>query len=302
MNFLQTLVSDIGLTATELGLALLACALAISMGATLAKRQARAYKQHADENMQHHGHLPLVTFSDYGDMRFLHFGTPAVQGSMRISKPYEIHLDYVQRMMAWLLFVDLDRISNLSAMQLGLGAASLTKFCHHHLNMRTTAIELNPQVITICRRWFHLTENTANLKVIEADAGQFVSQHAEHEKIDVLQVDLYDQDAAQPVIDSEDFYRDCKRMLNSSGFMTVNIFGHASCYDESLRRITAAFGSESVWAFKPTLAGNLIVLAFAHPRSFNQSALIAQANAIQTRWQLPATKWLKELAPLQMAK
>jgi hypothetical protein len=49
--------------------------------------------------------LPEVNFSDYGDVRALHLGTPWIQGTMRMDQPYDIDLEYVQRMMAWLLFV-----------------------------------------------------------------------------------------------------------------------------------------------------------------------------------------------------
>ena len=91
--------------------------------------------------------LPEVNFSDYGDTRYLHLGTPWVQGSMKIDKPFDIDLEYVQRMMAWLLFTNIEQVNQRHAMQLGLGAAALTKFCHKHLRMHTTAIELNPQVV-----------------------------------------------------------------------------------------------------------------------------------------------------------
>jgi spermidine synthase len=50
--------------------------------------------------------LPEVNFSDYGNVRCLHLGTEWVQGSMLIDQPYDIELEYVQRMMAWLLFND----------------------------------------------------------------------------------------------------------------------------------------------------------------------------------------------------
>ena len=50
--------------------------------------------------------LPEVNFSDYGDIRYLHLGSVWVQGSMLMDRPYEIELEYVQRMMAWLLFVE----------------------------------------------------------------------------------------------------------------------------------------------------------------------------------------------------
>src|SRR5260221_2149934 len=54
--------------------------------------------------------------------------------------------------MGWLLFMEPASVAGRHAMQLGLGAAAITKFCHKKLRMRTTAIELNPQVLAVCRR------------------------------------------------------------------------------------------------------------------------------------------------------
>ncbi len=279
-------------TWADLAFGLTACVFALLIGVVLAKKQARAFSG------QRHGNLPEVNFFDYGDMRFLHLGTPAVQGSMKISKPFEIHLDYVQRMMAWLLFTNLDRVSQLHAMQLGLGAASLTKFCHSQLHMHTTAVELNPHVIETCRLWFNLPDDNAKLQVVLGDAGEVIRQDLWHEKIDILQVDLYDQDAACPVLDTEDFYRDCHRALTHDGCMTVNLFGRDARDDASLKKIAAVFGPDAVWAFKPTTAGNTIVLAFRQARVWDPQALLSQAQAIQARWPLPATTWLKVLAPV----
>ena len=119
--------------------------------------------------------MPEVNFSDYGDKRYLHLGTPWVQGSMKLDAPYDIDLEYVQRMMAWLLFVDSASVPKRHAMQLGLGAASLTKFCHKKLRMKTTAIELNPQVVAACRVWFKLPADDARLMVVLGDAAEVVS-------------------------------------------------------------------------------------------------------------------------------
>lgn len=55
--------------------------------------------------------MPEVNFSDYGDVRFLHLGTEWVQGSMLRDAPYDIELEYVQRMMAGLLFMDASAVS-----------------------------------------------------------------------------------------------------------------------------------------------------------------------------------------------
>ena len=242
--------------------------------------------------------LPEVNFSDYGDLRYLHLGTEWVQGSMRLDAPFDLDLEYVQRMMAWLLFVDPASVTQRHAMQLGLGAGSLTKFCRKKLRMTTTAIELNPRVIAACRLWFKLPADDARLSVILGDAAQVVASPHWQGRIDALQVDLYDQEAAAPVLDSEDFYADCRRLLTEDGVMTVNLFGRSSSYERSLAKIAAAFGAPAVWAFKPTREGNTVVLAQRTPQRPSRLQLAVQAEVVQARWGLPAPKWVRVFRPI----
>jgi spermidine synthase len=241
--------------------------------------------------------LPEVNFSDHGDIRYLHLGTEWVQGSMLLDKPFDIELEYVQRMMAWLLFVDPSSVTARHAMQLGLGAGALTKFCRKKLRMKTTAIELNPQVIAACRLWFKLPADDERLSVILGDAAEVVAHEHWRGQIDALQVDLYDHEAAAPVLDSEAFYRDCRKLLTEDGVMTVNLFGRSSSYTRSLEKITAAFGAGAVWAFRPTREGNTIVLALRLPQRPDRLALAQRAETIETRWSLPARKWLRVFKP-----
>jgi spermidine synthase len=242
--------------------------------------------------------LPEVNFSDWGDVRYLHLGTEWVQGSMKIDAPFEIELEYVQRMMAWLLFAEPKDVASLHAMQLGLGAATLTKFSRKTLRMRTTAIELNPQVVAACRGWFKLPADDAKLRVVVADAAAEIQKPEWQGTVDALQVDLYDHEAAAPVLDSEDFYADCRALLTDTGCMTVNLFGRSSSYERSLEKIAAAFGADAVWAFKPTREGNTVVLAQRTPARPKREALAERAQTIQTRWGLPAPKWLRVFKPL----
>jgi spermidine synthase len=241
--------------------------------------------------------LPEVNFSDHGDIRYLHLGTEWVQGSMWLDKPFDIQLEYVQRMMAWLLFVEPALVSKRHAMQLGLGSAALTKFCHKRLRMKTTAIELNPQVVAACRLWFKLPADDARLSVVLGDAAEVAAHAHWRGTVDALQVDLYDHEAAAPVLDSREFYADCRKLLTEDGCMTVNLFGRTSSYSASLEKITAAFGAGAVWAFRPTREGNTIVLALREPQSPTRAALAERAETIETRWGLPARKWLRVFKP-----
>ncbi len=242
--------------------------------------------------------LPEVNFSDYGDVRHLHLGTLWVQGSMLLDKPYDIKLEYVQRMMAGLLFMDTRAIHKKHAMQLGLGSAALTKFCYKKLRMKTTAIEINPQVVKACRVWFKLPRDDLRLYVIEAEASVEIQKSQHHETVDLLQVDLYDHEAAAPVLDSADFYTHCYGLLAEDGVMTVNLFGRDSSYEQSLEKIADVFGPQAVWAFRPTREGNTVVLAQREPTRPEPSDLLLRAADIESRWGLPAKKWLRLFKPV----
>jgi spermidine synthase len=111
-------------------------------------------------------------------------------------------------------------------------------------------------------------------------------------------VDLYDDEAAAPVLDSLDFYRHCRELLSPQGCMTVNLFGRSSSYAESVAKISEAFGEDAIWAFKPTREGNAIVLAQRTPNRPSRDALAQAASAIQDKWGWPATKWLQVFKPL----
>lgn len=242
--------------------------------------------------------LPEVNFSEHGDVRYLHLATPWVQGSMRIKKPYDIDLEYVQRMIAWLLFMPADGVAGAHAMQLGLGAGAITKFCYKKLGMTCTAIELNPGVLHACRGWFRLPPDDERLRVVIADAAQEIRSPEWTGVVDALQVDLYDHEAAAPVLDSEDFYRDCRALLSPHACMTVNLFGRSSSYEASLQKIAAAFGEDAVWAFKPTREGNTVVLAQRTPSRPRREQLLEAAERIEALCGLPARKWLRVFKPV----
>lgn len=243
--------------------------------------------------------LPEVHFSEDGDIRYLHLSSPWIQGSMLIKKPYDIDLEYVQRMMAWLLFTHADEVAGAHAMQLGLGAGTITKFCYKKLKMTCTAIEINPGVLHACRGWFRLPEEDERLRVVIADAAKEIRSPEWTGVVDALQVDIYDHEAASPVLDTLDFYKDCHALLSPNACMTVNLFGRASSYDESLQKIMAAFGEDAVWAFKPTREGNTIVLAQRTPSRPKREQLMEAAERIEAKYGLPATKWLRVFKPVR---
>jgi spermidine synthase len=242
--------------------------------------------------------LAPATVSEADGVRYLHLGTPWVQGAMRLKKPAALELEYVQRMMVWMLLRPTADVARGHAVQLGLGAAAITRFCHGTMKMKTTAVELNPTVIGVCRAFFRLPDDGARLTVLQMDAKAYVEQAELAGSAQVLCVDLYDHDAAGPVLDSLAFYRACARLLADDGVMTVNLFGRDASFERSAQRIGAAFGTDRALALRPTKEGNTIVAAWKGDLLPDREELSARAQQIDTRFGLPARKWLRMMRPL----
>ena len=237
--------------------------------------------------------LTDVYFSDDGPVRHLHLDSIWIQGSMLLDAPQVLVHQYIQRMMAWLLFVEPGSVTRRHAMQLGLGAGSLTKFCSKVLRMRSTAVEINPKVLTACRGWFKLPQDNTRMQVILADAATEIRDPKWWGTVDALQVDLYDYDAAAPVLDSAAFYADCRHLLTPDGTLSVNLFGRSSSYARSVEKIAAAFGRDAIWPFKATREGNTVVLAQRQPYRPARAVLLQRADHIEERWGLPAAQWVR---------
>lgn len=234
--------------------------------------------------------FPEVTLTEFRGIQFLHFGTDWIQGAMRLNNPYEIVLDYVQHMMVWMLFKDNPK----HIVQLGLGSAALTKFCYQYFpDAQVTAVELNPEVIRICRSAFHLPEDNERLAVVQTDAFDYIKSKKNRHETDVIQVDLYDENAAAPVFDSPEFYQSCADALAPDGMMTVNIFGDASDRIKSIEAIGESFDSV-VWL--PEIdGGNIIILAFKKSPDVDFEELYRRANIIRTETKLKAVQWVNHL-------
>jgi spermidine synthase len=231
-----------------------------------------------------------VTLSEHDGMRYLHFGTEWIQGAMRLRKPDWLELEYVQQMMSWMLFIEQPQ----HIAQLGLGSASLTKFCYRQFPLcKITAIELNPSVISICETMFKLPPNDERLHVAEMDAYDFVNDPANLESLDVLQVDLYDANANGPVLDSAEFYRSCSACLKEHGIMMVNLFGDHPSFNKNIKAMDFSFAQ--VISLPEVPDGNVIAIAFKQKPKLDFTELYARATQITTSTKLPAKSWVNGL-------
>ncbi len=245
--------------------------------------------------------LPQAGISEHDGVRYLHLGSPWVQGAMRLSAPARIELEYVQRMTAALLWWPPDAVAGARAVHLGLGAGTLARFTLQALRMDTTVVEINPQVVAACRAWFRLPAPSERFRIHLGDAGVWLRSQGAVGGVRWLTVDLYDEEAAAPVLDDEDFYRACHAALDEHGVMSVNLFGRQAQFARSAARIQAAFGTERVWAMRPTREGNVILLAsraLALPeRAVRLERAATWEASLAARHGVPARKWPRILRP-----
>lgn len=233
---------------------------------------------------------PKVTMTEFKGILNLHLGTDWIQGGMRLSRPNEIIFDYVQQMMAWMLFKQQPE----HIVQLGLGAGSLTKFCYHSFpDSRITAIELNPNVISVCRATFHLPPDDDRLSVIQADAKDYITSQQDKNDIDILQIDLYDKEAQAPVFDSIEFFRQCADAMTPDGILTINIFGEQSDRNQTIGNLQTCFDAV-VW-LKEVDGGNMVALAFKDAPKIDFEMLYEQAETIRRKTRLKAISWVNDL-------
>jgi hypothetical protein len=142
--------------------------------------------------------------------------------------------------------------------QLGLGAGAITRFTRQ-LKMATTVVEINPQVVDACRILVHLPADGP--RWCSAGDALPTGWPGRAASVRLLHVDLYDHEAAAPVLDDEAFYAACRRVLEPGGVMSVNLFGRHASFDAVPRASPPLSAADQVWSLRPTREGNTVVVA-----------------------------------------
>jgi spermidine synthase len=226
-------------------------------------------------------------------VRTLHIGSDTVQSAMRIARPNDLEVVYTRSMMAFLLFNSQPR----EVLMIGLGGGSLAKFVYHQLPAaRVSAVEVNPQVVEIARRYFMLPENDGRLNVMVGDGVEYVARKGL--AADVLVVDGYDAESQVEALATLPFYRDCARILGDDGILVVNLWGGDRNFNACVERIKAAF-SDRVLCLPAGKPGN--IAAFAFKRAQGNPAwqdLRSRAQVLAARHGLTFGRFVEEFRVL----
>jgi spermidine synthase len=230
-----------------------------------------------------------VEVSERDGVRSLHLGSSTVQSSMTLADPTELVLSYTRTMMGFLLFDPAPR----HVAMVGLGGGSLAKFIYHRLpDARITAIEANPQVISVARSHFHVPMDDARLRVVLGQGESWVAEP--NERCDVLLVDGYDGNAQADGLSTEDFYMNARRRLEPDGLLVVNLWSSDRRLDAYLQRMERCF--EACLCLPAERRGNIVALGFCRPPRLSQwGALRTRAKELEGRLGLEFTRMVEAL-------
>lgn len=224
--------------------------------------------------------LPEVGISEHGNIRSLHLGSETVQSSMNVDYPAELVLSYSRAMMAWLLFAE--NVRHIT--QIGLGGGSFVRWIDAHLpEVAQTAVEINPQVISVARGLFELPFEGEKFEIIEADGAEYIKTL--RGGTDVLLVDGFDGVQIIDALVTEPFFADCRTALSEHGIFVTNWWSGDKRYPLFLQRLAQVF-DQRVLCVPAETHGNVAVLAFQNQAPQPLAALQKKAAKLSEQYGL----------------
>jgi spermidine synthase len=186
-----------------------------------------------------------INVTDHGYIRVLRF-TRNRQSSMYLDAPFDTDFEYPGY---FHIAVAIDPEATRTLV-IGLGGATVVKrMWRDYPEMRIDAVELDPAVIDVARRFFALPDDE-RISVFEDDGRRFVE--ASTDTYDIAIVDAFDEDRVPRPLTTEEFMRTLRDRLSTDGVVAYNFIGAArgerSKPFRSLHR-TLANVWRSVWVF-----------------------------------------------------
>jgi spermidine synthase len=240
-----------------------------------------------------------IEVSEEAGVRYLHFGSPWIQGAMRIARPWALELEYTRDMMMALLLRPAKRWPK-SVLLIGLGAASLTKFLYRSRpRSMLTVVEIDAAVVRAAAQFFKLPVDPHRIAIEIGDGHDFVA--ASDRAFDLVLVDGFDANSRIGTLGTLEFYRRCRVRLTEQGVLVANFLNARRGLPQSLERMCDAFGGRA-FALPHCASGNVIALAACGaPIALSLDAMRVAARRLKRETGLNLLPTLARLAETQVA-
>lgn len=193
-------------------------------------------------------------------LRTLHFDKRWMQGAMRVTRPWDLELEYTQVMMACLLMRDENRFPR-NILMIGLGAGSMIKFLYRHCPLaHLTVVEIDARLVDVAREHFGLPDDPLRLNVVVGDGVNYMM--TSDQTFDLILVDGFDKHADPGDLNKLPFYQACRSRLSDEGLLVTNIVGLSYGVKGGFTHIESAFEDRALM-FPKCKSGNTITFASA---------------------------------------
>ncbi|TVS18820.1 MAG: methyltransferase domain-containing protein [Planctomycetaceae bacterium] len=157
----------------------------------------------------------------------------------------------------------------------GLGGGTIPSMFRKHLpELRIDAVEIDPVVVDVARRYFGFREDAA-MRAYVQDGRQFIQQRTN--LYDVIFLDAFGADSIPHSLTTREFLQSVRRALKPGGLVVGNIWSRSSnwLYDSMIVTYQDVF--DSVYVVDIQGVGNKLVIGLTTERRLNrqQARLLA---------------------------
>ena len=161
---------------------------------------------------------------------------------------------------------------------------SFVRWIDAHLpEVAQTAVEINPQVISVARGLFELPFEGEKFEIIEADGAEYIKTL--RGGTDILLVDGFDGVQIIDALVAEPFFADCRTALSDNGIFVTNWWSGDKRYPLFLQRLAQVF-EQRVLCVPAETHGNVAVLAFQNQAPQPLAALQKKAAKLGEQYGL----------------
>jgi spermidine synthase len=177
---------------------------------------------------------------------------------------------------------------------IGLGGGSMARFIHQRMPAtRLAVVEINPGVVTVARKYFHLPEEDERLEIVIGDGAKAVAGRPG--RCDVLVVDGFVNGKVAETLCTRSFYDAAHAALRPRGLMVANFMADDAKLERHCARIEKAFGRPPALLLAEE-QDNLIAFAFrGGPLRVPWAQLAARAREGDARFGLRLEESLASL-------
>jgi spermidine synthase len=197
-------------------------------------------------------------------------GWDAIQSEMNKTDPLELTMAYSRHMMTSVALVEKPK----RILIVGLGGACLQRFLYAKLpETRIDTAELDPQVLTVAKRFFNLKED-ARQTVTIGDGRKFIEQSKD--KYDIIMLDAFSATSIPYMLSTKEFLEATKARLADGGLVAANLWEMQADYGHMLKTYDAVFPE---WhTMKCAGSTNIILTALAVKKDLTAEKWIKAAT------------------------